>query len=1114
MPHASRPAQPSSQSSTLYHDTTERLRDEPPVTPTNGRRRSQSLSYARPTSSSVAKASPVKPTLQTRQTPRPLSTSTSNSTPSGHTSAPLQAVESGGKNKPAGPFDFKSIRPQTLAAPAAEIATEASSANGDVTERRLPFGERAKTPVGVREKTQVTVGSPKVKGKERARSVGPGNFIRAKTPVSLVQIAPPQGLGRLASMDAAETVPANHAEKVLSGDEDDIATPRQGKKQASPAPGAGLGPESVADHLHMDEMDVSVAVERGVFAESDRPALDADGDTTMLPPTSSAPAQPSFEPSEDSELSELSELEDSSAAEQASFKGSGRESESDVPDDGAARPGSSVPRRHPAAGAAGLNSSLSTLSQALERLNAPIPSRPNTSLGFHRSVSSDGNDSFSSEPGTSDPAIGDKRTNLNGKAYARSRSVVPPAAAAKSKGKAIPKPTVNGRASTATGQKKLKQTTLMLPPPPPVAGTRTTRLRSAALAAANASVSGTPGSSTTTTTLNGKTPKDQEKARQVSLALAPSLGKVRAGLAANASSQTSSGSTSTAASAIPSSSGLPRTGLPSTKRTFLSSGSGRGGSSSLAKPLFGVGKLNAASGSGSGAPTRGGFGLAALRGRGGGSRVTHRASKASSLPMVVGSPVKGGDTGDAANGTGEPSDDEMVVVEEAEGMEGVQEMTTKDKIDEWLRTADPDILRDLGHGSDGEDREAGEGGVGDKSTGALSLGDLGAVDTEAGAEEKDKEKEERAKEREARRNASRRASMASHLLTQSLSALPRSTSPPRGKEKGKGRAVSSSYPSAAATQDKAKADPGAGDGEKIDAPTPPPRRAHATRLATGALSTPPNAYKERSLRSAAAGGSGLGDAEHPPGGSGSGDGKGKGKGKAGPDSPAALAVLKDCRIFVDVRTDEGDDAGSLFVDMLRDLGAKISTRVGSRCTHVVFKNGLQSTLKSYRMQSEPKPHVVGIAWVVECAEQRRKVEETRFVVNLDLMNVAGGNKRRKSMLPRNFSSPMASKIATSPPSSDSRLLDNSLNTSLGAASRSGKAANDSLEVSSRMCSVLPELALRRLLKVSSAGLAMAVDEDGDTSLPMLNPSSGEGADDEESLPPLELARRRRNMMNP
>ncbi|TBU43066.1 hypothetical protein BD309DRAFT_865046 [Dichomitus squalens] len=305
--------------------------------------------------------------------------------------------------------------------------------------------------------------------------------------------------------------------------------------------------------------------------------------------------------------------------------------------------------------------------------------------------------------------------------------------------------------------------------------------------------------------------------------------------------------------------------------------------------------------------------------------------------------------------------------------------------------------------------------------------------------------------------------MASHLLTQSLSALPSATSPTllQGEDpKGKGRAVSSSYPSTSSAA--AEHPRGEGEGEKDAVPTPPPRRAHATRLATGALSTPPNAYKEPSLRSAAAGGSGLGDTEHASGGTADGKSKDKAKAETGAGSPAVLSVLKDCRIFVDVRSEEGDDAGSLFVDMLRNMGAKIAARVGSRCTHVVFKNGLMSTLKGYRMLSDPKPHVVGIGWVVACAEQRRRVEETQFPVNLNLANVAGVNKRRKSVIPKTYS-PMANKIATSPASSDSSRIDNVLNTSLGAASRS--------------------------LEVSSPGVV-----------------------NEESLPPLEMARRRRSMM--
>lgn len=36
-----------------------------------------------------------------------------------------------------------------------------------------------------------------------------------------------------------------------------------------------------------------------------------------------------------------------------------------------------------------------------------------------------------------------------------------------------------------------------------------------------------------------------------------------------------------------------------------------------------------------------------------------------------------------------------------------------------------------------------------------------------------------------------------------------------------------------------------------------------------------------------------------------------------------LRFLKNCIVFVDVRTDDGDDAGSLFVEMLKSAGAKV-----------------------------------------------------------------------------------------------------------------------------------------------------------------------------------------------
>lgn len=77
----------------------------------------------------------------------------------------------------------------------------------------------------------------------------------------------------------------------------------------------------------------------------------------------------------------------------------------------------------------------------------------------------------------------------------------------------------------------------------------------------------------------------------------------------------------------------------------------------------------------------------------------------------------------------------------------------------------------------------------------------------------------------------------------------------------------------------------------------------------------------------------------------------------------------------------------------------------------------------HRLLKEPRPLVVGIAWVVECAEQCTRVDEDRFLISLDGVNVAGTQKvrpllflilphipdrfgfgwqRRRSMLPRQF----------------------------------------------------------------------------------------------------------------
>lgn len=47
----------------------------------------------------------------------------------------------------------------------------------------------------------------------------------------------------------------------------------------------------------------------------------------------------------------------------------------------------------------------------------------------------------------------------------------------------------------------------------------------------------------------------------------------------------------------------------------------------------------------------------------------------------------------------------------------------------------------------------------------------------------------------------------------------------------------------------------------------------------------------------------------------------------------------------------------------------------------MYKSGSPTTLAKYQLYNDPKPHLVGIGWVVECVEKREKVDEARFLVD-------------------------------------------------------------------------------------------------------------------------------------
>ncbi|KAI3338249.1 hypothetical protein F4824DRAFT_90360 [Ustulina deusta] len=125
------------------------------------------------------------------------------------------------------------------------------------------------------------------------------------------------------------------------------------------------------------------------------------------------------------------------------------------------------------------------------------------------------------------------------------------------------------------------------------------------------------------------------------------------------------------------------------------------------------------------------------------------------------------------------------------------------------------------------------------------------------------------------------------------------------------------------------------------------------------------------------------------------------------------ALLRGAIVFVDVHTTEGADAGTIFVDLLIQMGARCvkswpwnpaaltdgkvdASKVG--ITHVVFKDGGKRTLEKVN-ESNGNVQCVGVGWVLDCEKENRWVDEKDYRVDTSLIP-RGGHNRRKSMEPK------------------------------------------------------------------------------------------------------------------
>lgn len=235
-----------------------------------------------------------------------------------------------------------------------------------------------------------------------------------------------------------------------------------------------------------------------------------------------------------------------------------------------------------------------------------------------------------------------------------------------------------------------------------------------------------------------------------------------------------------------------------------------------------------------------------------GNRVFAKASQKSSLPIVEGSPVKGGGT---------PMDmDEAVEVDSDDEVEVTGGPMPPPPVPfKVYRDHQPEASTSKSPATGGASSSPSTGDLGDIFFDPMNAEFDGKVHDEGW-----------------RKYASRRASYVMHNLSQSLSALP--DSPPKRREKGS------------------------------MGPPPVPGTRTGLRSASAMASTSskdsqgkttPNASDKSKQEASKSGGSGK-------------------------KKTPVLKILKSCVVFVDVRTEEGDEAGGLFVEMLNGLGARVS----------------------------------------------------------------------------------------------------------------------------------------------------------------------------------------------
>jgi hypothetical protein len=135
--------------------------------------------------------------------------------------------------------------------------------------------------------------------------------------------------------------------------------------------------------------------------------------------------------------------------------------------------------------------------------------------------------------------------------------------------------------------------------------------------------------------------------------------------------------------------------------------------------------------------------------------------------------------------------------------------------------------------------------------------------------------------------------------------------------------------------------------------------------------------------------------------------------------------------FVDI-TSNGKEHNYVFASLLEDLGANIANEWSTGITHVLFKDGKVETLEKV-IASKGAIKCVNVGWVLECEENKTRVDEAKYLVDLSVAMPSSPSPTKvmnpftPARTPSRYALPPSSQCKSMPSTPTSSEFDRSIN---------------------------------------------------------------------------------------